>query len=360
MLISISRRLLSLAAVGALVLGAACHPAVASGVIQSNLVSPYTGAAAYTDPLLSNPWGIAFAPDKANWWVSDEGNGQTTVYVNSGAFFLHEGSGLPVVVTTPPPARQLTPARPTGQIWNPTQTFIINGVKGPGVAQFIVCTLDGLISGWSGVASTTSFTTAIDKSASGAVYTGLAMYTVGTASYLLVANFHSGLIEVYNSSWGFVTSFRDSRLPANYAPFNVAVLNNNIYVAYAQQTPGGLLNLPGSGAGYVEQVNINGSLVARFPIGGPLNSPWGMALAPTNFGPYANMLLVGNQGDGRITVYDPTHYTLIGQLTDTTGTPISITGLWSLGLIRGAVNGTPADVFFTSATNLFGKLDYSP
>lgn len=359
MLTMISRRLRNLAVGGALAV-AASHSAMASGVIQTNLVSPYPGAAAFADPLLVNPWGIAFAPDKANWWVSDEGNGQTTVYVNSGAFFLHEGSGLPVVVATPPPAGQLTPARPTGQIWNPTQTFIINGVKGPGVAQFIVCTLDGLVSGWSGLASTNNFTTAIDNSASGAVYTGLALYTSGNTSYLLVTNFASGMVEVYNSSWQLVTKFRDRTLPANYAPFNVAVLNNRIYVAYAQQTPGGLLNLPGAGAGYVEQVNIAGTLVAHFPPGGPLNSPWGMVLAPTNFGPYANMLLVGNQGDGRITVYDPNLHTLIGQLTDTTGTPISITGLWSLGLIRGAVNGTPADVFFTSATNLFGKLDYSP
>ncbi len=350
------RHLLNLVVGGSLALGLACHPAMASGVTQTNLTSSVPGAATYTDPNMAGPWGMGYSPARGNWVVAEEGGGDLTVYGISGA-------PVASVWIVPPPSGQVTHARPTGLAYNPTQTFIVSGCGGTGVADFLIDTEDGLISGRPGGAcgthTGTSLTTLIDKSASGAVYKGIAIYTAGGASYLLAANFHSGMVEVYNSAFAYVTSFRDANIPAAFAPFNVAVLNGAIYVAYAKQAAGGATDAPGAGNGYVDQVSITGSVVTRFPARGPLNSPWGLAIAPSSWGPYANALLVGNSGDGRITAYNVTTHTQIGQLTNTSGAVIAIPGLKGPnGYLHSA--GTNANLYFSNASNLFGFLSYSP
>lgn len=350
------RTVRNLAACGMLGLGVAWHPAMAGGVTQTNLTSSVAGAATFTDPNMAGPWGMGYSPARGNWVVAEEGSGNVTVYGTSGA-------PVASVWIVPPPAGQTAHGRPTGLAYNPTQTFIVSGCGGTGVADFLVDSEDGLISGRPGGAcgthTGTSLTTLIDKSASGAVYKGIAIYTAAGASYLLAANFHSGMVEVYNSSFAYVTSFRDSQIGSAFAPFNVAVLNGAIYVAYAKQAAGGATDAPGPGNGYVEQVSITGSVVARFPARGPLNSPWGMAIAPSSWGPYANALLVGNSGDGRITAYNVTTHTQIGQLTNTSGAIISIPGLKGPnGYLHAA--GTNANLYFSNAANLFGILSYTP
>jgi hypothetical protein len=80
--------------------------------------------------------------------------------------------------------------------------------------------------------------------------------------------------------------------------------------------------------------------VARAVTGGNLNSPWGVAIAPANFGIYSNDLLIGNFGDGLINVYDPKTYTYLGQLMDNTGKSLQYAALWELLPGGTAVQGT--------------------
>jgi uncharacterized protein (TIGR03118 family) len=87
---------------------------------------------------------------------------------------------------------------------------------------------------------------------------------------------------------------------------------------------------------------------------GTLNSPWGLAIAPSGFGSLTGDLLVGNFGDGHINVFsaDPSSPGFLGQLTDAkTLNPLSIEGLW--GLIPGNGNGAGNvhDIYFTAGPN---------
>jgi uncharacterized protein (TIGR03118 family) len=79
-----------------------------------------------------------------------------------------------------------------------------------------------------------------------------------------------------------------------------------------------------------------------------LDSPWGLALAPAGFGAYANALLVGNFGDGRINAFNATTGAYLGQLADTSGEPISIEGLWGLKIGNGGNGGDPNTLYFTA------------
>jgi len=124
-------------------------------------------------------------------------------------------------------------------------------------------------------------------------------------------------------------------------------------------------DVAGPGNGFVDVFDLNGNLVKRAISNGPLNSPWGLAFAPANFGTFSNDLLVGNFGDGRIDAFDPTTDAFLGALTDTTGTPIFIEGLWGLRDGNGGNGGALNKVYFTAGISggdaiedhgLFGSL----
>jgi uncharacterized protein (TIGR03118 family) len=87
--------------------------------------------------------------------------------------------------------------------------------------------------------------------------------------------------------------------------------------------------VPGAGNGYVDVYSTAGTLMDRLISGGHLNAPWGLAIAPTGFGDYANDLLVGNFGDGAINVFNPTTGAYIATLNDVYGTTIAIPNLWA-------------------------------
>ena len=127
---------------------------------------------------------------------------------------------------------------------------------------------------------------------------------------LLAANFHAGVVEAYDSTFKLLGSFRDAQLPAKASPFNVAVLNNMIFVSYAVKNAAGHDDVPGPGHGVVEQVDATGKVLRRIAVRGALNSPWGMAIAPASFGTLAGALLVGNFGDGWINAYNLYHQCL--------------------------------------------------
>ncbi len=315
--------------------------------IQTNLVSDGSVSGTTVDTNLINPWGIATSATSP-LWVSDNGSGFATIYNGSG-------NALPLVVTIPPNAGGTGHGTPTGQVFNGTSDF--NG------DVFIFATEDGTIAGWRGALGTIA-ERAADNSASGAVYKGLAIGTYLSANYLYTANFHSGQIDVFDSNFSQTSvtgNFTDPNLPAGYAPFNIQNIGGSLIVTYAKQDASGTNDVAGAGNGYVDVFDTNGVFIRRLVSGGSLNSPWGLAQAPGNFGAFSNALLVGNSGDGIINAFDMTTGNLLGSLDDVTNTPISIDGLWALDFGNGGNGGLTNELFFTAGPNdgangLFGKL----
>jgi uncharacterized protein (TIGR03118 family) len=321
---------------------------------ETDLVSDIPGRAATTDPSLVNPWGISTSPTSP-FWVSDNGTGLSTLYNTAGA-----KQGL--VVTIPPPAGSTDTSAPTGTVFNPTATSF-------GGAHFIFATEGGTIDAWS---SGTSAVAKVDNSGSGAEYKGLAIGNNGSGNYLYATNFTTGNIDVFNSSFAPTSlsgSFVDPTIPAGYRPFNVQNLGGALYVTYAMRDPVTGDDVGGPGHGFVDVFDLNGNLLRRVASMGPLDSPWGLALAPTGFGPFAGDLLVGNFGDGMINVFDPMSGLFIDSLRDPDGHPIVIEGLWGLIDGNGGSGGAADSVYFAAGIagdgavedhGLFGRLSAVP
>jgi uncharacterized protein (TIGR03118 family) len=333
---------------------------------QTNLVSDISGMAKFTDPNLKNPWGLSHSPTSP-WWVSDNNAGVSTLYKG-------DGSSVPLVVTIPLPGGG-PGGTPTGNVFNPVNStnpddFVVseNGKSGPSI--FMFATEDGTISGWNPNVDPTHALIAVDRSTVGlgAVYKGLAIASSGNNELIYATNFRFGTVEAFNRKFKLVRSFTDSELSNDcplpgqcFAPFGIQNINGDLWVTYALQNAAKHDDVAGPGNGFVDVFNTSGHLLRRFAAHGTLNSPWGLALAPSNFGQFSNDMLVGDFGDGRINAFDPTSGAFLGQLTDQAGNPITIDGLWGLVFGNGASAGLTNELFFTAGINgeadgLFGKI----
>jgi uncharacterized protein (TIGR03118 family) len=325
----------------------------AKGFRQVDLVSDQRGVAPVTDPLLVNAWGLAASPGTdaapgSPLWVSDNGADATTLYAGGSSGMLSRVLAVDVASGTP-----------TGQVFNtdPTGFAIHDGDGHSAPARFLFDTESGAIDGWNpGVGATgpgpsTTTETAVNNGAN-AVYKGL---TTATASdghtYLYAANFRSGRIEVYDDTFTPVELpgglFVDRRIPSGYAPFDVQELDGKLYVTYAEQDATLHDDVAGQGHGFVDVFTNDGALVRRLVTRGVLDSPWGLAMAPSGFGDLGGALLVGNFGNGRINAFDPTTGAREGELRDAHGRPITIDGLW--GLRFGNGNAARTDELLFSA-----------
>ena len=339
---------------------------------QSNLVSDSQAGhlnASIQDPNLINPWGVAFSPT-GPFWVNNNGTGTATVYDVDPT--TNATTALPLVVTIAPPqaVSGVLTASPTGIVFNSDQSgFMLNGKP----AVFIMDTEDGTISAWNGGTSTTL---EVDNSANaedgdptvqqgegvGAVYKGLAIATQKNGTTLLYAtNFRHGTIDVFNTNWQQVNSLTDGDLPAGFAPFGVQVLQGHLFVTFAKQDPFKHDDVAGPGNGYVDEFSLTGKLLARVASNGPLDSPWGLAIAPSDFGKFAGDLLVGNFGDGTIDAYNLTSDSFAGKLDGIDGKPIVIGDLWALTPGNGGSSGSKGDIYFTAGVQdesfgLFGAI----
>jgi uncharacterized protein (TIGR03118 family) len=259
----------------------------ATGYVQHNLVSDIPGLADQTDPNLVNPWGLSSSPTSP-LWVSNNHSGNTTVYTGSGQPFPATN---PLAVQIPAPISGNLPSAPTGQVFNATSEFVLAGGQ---PALFLFASEDGTISGWNTSAGANAVTM-IDNSSSGAVYKGLALGSNSLGALLYAANFHAGTIDVFNGNFSPVTLdglFADPNLSPGFAPFNIQAIGNYLYVTYALQDDAQHDDVAGSGNGFVDVFDFNGNLVARAVSQGKLNSPWGIAVAPAQFGEFSNTLLV--------------------------------------------------------------------
>jgi uncharacterized protein (TIGR03118 family) len=331
------------------------------GFLQTNLVADVAGGAANTDPNLLNPWGVAFAPT-GPFWVSDNHSGVSTLYNGSGVPFP---TPTPLVVTIPPPPGSSDPAAPTGIVFNGTADFVVTEDTKSGPSLFIFSTEDGTLSGWSQGVDVANAILTVDNSGNDAIYKGLALASNASGNFLFATDFHNGRVDVFDKNFApaaLAGSFADPNIPAGFAPFGIHNVGGSLYVTYAKQDEDKEDDERGPGNGYVDVFDTNGNLTKRFASQGPLNSPWGVALAPASFGQFGNSLLVGNFGDGRITAFNASSGAVLGQLTDTHGTPIAIDGLWALVFGNGTVAGSTNTLFFTAGPGeeehgLFGSLD---
>jgi uncharacterized protein (TIGR03118 family) len=331
---------------------------------QTNLVSDGFVPAMTIDPNLINPWGIAHSATSP-FWVSDNGMGVTTVYTGTGAK-INVG-GLDSIAIAAPPG-QTTPASPTGDVFNIAgKGFNITSDGHTGSSVFLFATEDGTISGWNPNVDAASSVLAVDNSqgGNGAVYKGLTMAQTDDGTFLYAANFRNGTVDVFNSHFKQVNSFTDPNLPAGFAPFNVQVLDGHLFVTFALQNDAKHDDVAGAGNGFVDEFDLEGHMLQRVASGGTLNSPWGLAIAPSGFGEFANDLLVGNFGDGRINVFNPKNDQFLGQLDGASGAPISIGDLWALVPGTGAAGSDPNKIYFTAgvqneAHGLFGSLSAIP
>jgi uncharacterized protein (TIGR03118 family) len=324
---------------------------------QTNLVTDGGDpniTAAHTDPALVNPWGISFLPGSP-FWISDNGTGLSTLYNKAGVPFPPPPNG-PLQVSIP------GDGTPTGTVADSSGSF--NGDR------FLFASEDGTISGWKGGPAAS---TLVPGSAAN-VYKGLALGSSGGNNYLYAANFRAGTIDAFNTSIApaFTGQFVDPNLPSGYAPFNVANIGGTLYVTYAKQDQFKHDDQAGTGNGFIDKFSTDGTFLGRFATGSAvggtisaLDSPWAMALAPSDFGAFSNDLLVGNFGSGAIDAFDSSG-DFLGSLKDQDGKPLLIDGLWGLAFGGGGTNGgDPNKLYFTAGPNdesngLFGSLTAVP
>ena len=304
---------------------------------------------------LINPWGVSIGPA---FWIDTAGTGFSLVEDASG--------NKQFSVTIPPAVASEKNGSPAGTVFNADATVFM--IPGSGSAQFLFGNLDGSIAAWN--TSTAQPVTVVNNSSAKAAYTDIAVVKNNTGTFLLAANFASKSVDVFDGTFKpakLAGSFSDPNLPAGYSPFGIHTIGNNVYVAYAQVGANGFESV-GAGLGVVDQFDLNGNLLVEAIVGGNLNAPWGMALAPAGFGTFGGDLLVGNFGDGIINVYDPASFALKGQITDASGAPIANPGLWEIVFGAGSTTtGTPATagdpntLYFAAGINnekggLFGSI----
>lgn len=334
----------------------------------TNLVgSDPTVAADQTDPNLVNPWGISDSPT-GPFWISDNGSGFTSIYsVTPSGVTLN---AIPAVTIAVPPGQMPGTASPTGQVFNSFASEGAFTLQDGSPATFLFATEDGTISGWNEQAGTQSILAVneADNPADGgeaqglgAVYKGLAIAQGDKGPVLFAANFRHGTVDMYDKNFDLTKSFTDPNLPAGFAPFNVQVLDGNLFVTFAKQEAAKHDDVAGAGNGFVDEFSLSGKLIQRVASNGPLDSPWGLAIAPESFGKLAGDLLVGNFGDGTIDAYNLKNDQFQGQLTGSNGKPVVIGDLWAITPGNGGSGGSANTLYFTAgiqneAHGVFGSI----
>jgi len=326
---------------------------------QTNLVSDLPGHAAHKDPNLVNAWGIARAPG-GPWWVADNGTGVSTLYDSTGAGFPPPPHG-PLVVHIPTPPDVTPPAAPTGIVFNGSPDFEV----APGMpAIFIFVTEDGTISGWNPGADLFHAVLKVSKSP-GAVYKGVTIAEADGSRLLYAANFRAGRIDIFNKKFERVKfpadAFTDSELPAGFVPFNVQNIGRNLYVTFAKQDDAKHDQIDGEGLGYVDVFDPEGKLLLRLEHGIWLNSPWGVALAPGDFGEFSHHILVGNFGSGHIAAFNSVSGKFAGVLKNPDGTILTVDRIWGISFGNSAIAGPYNALFFAAGPQdehhgLFGMI----
>jgi uncharacterized protein (TIGR03118 family) len=328
---------------------------------QTILVSPtQTEGKNPPDPNLKNPWGIARGTG-GPWWVSDNVTGVSTLYDGSGA-----NQGLVVTIPATPPA---TLGSPTGIVFNGSNDFAVT-TGNPGV--FIFVSIDGTISAWNPNVDLHNAKQKVPGSTK-SVLTGATIAQIGDKRYLYVADLEAGQITVYDTNFKAVElsekAFHEDHVPPGFAPFNIQNIGGNLYVAYAKQDKAKTFVTFGAGLGFVNVFSPEGRFLMQLRHGSWFNAPWGLTLAPSDFGTFSHKVIVGEFGNGHLSAFDAVTGEFEGELNDQNNAVISIGGpgaLWALAFGDGEKNSDPLNkpanaLYFTAGPNfpnggLFGTL----
>ncbi len=303
------------------------------------------------DTNLVNSWGISFSPT-STFWVNDKGSGRATLYA-----VTNDSSGSPHVSKQSLEVSIPGEGNPTGQVFNNTTNFHGD--------VFLFVSEDGTIAGWRGALGTTAEVLATRPNA---VYKGATLASIAGVPFLLAANFSEGTVDVYDGNASLIGQLSDSHAPRDYAPFNVQSIQGTIFVTFAKQDAEKEDDVAGRGHGLIDVLDLPTQTFHRFVTGsdaggrfGAINSPWGVAIAPSTFGEHADQLLVGNFGSGTIMAFDE-HGHFKGFLESRPKTPVVIDGLWALTFGSGNKAGVPGTLYFSSGPGgeshgLFGSLE---
>ncbi|MBN3754863.1 TIGR03118 family protein [Paraburkholderia sp. Tr-20389] len=329
-----------------------------SSFTATALVSDGAVSAPHTDPNLKNGWGVAFNP-KGFVWVADNGTNLATLY---------DGNGAPQSLVVTIPAGTNGDAAPTGIVFNGTQSFTVTQNGKSGVPAFIFAGEGGTITAWAPAVGPTNAFTMFDDGTGGAVYKGLALAANNGSNFLYATDFHNNKIDVFDSNFTKVTmpgGFKDSAIPAGFAPFGIALIGSKLFVTYAMQDAAKHDDVAGAGVGMVDVFDTAGNLQQHFATGGPLNAPWGIAQAPANFGTLSGAILIGNFGDGTINAFDSSSGKSMGPLNGSNGSAIVEKGLWGIAFGNNLSNQPSNTLFFAAGPNdeadgVYGRIDLNP
>jgi uncharacterized protein (TIGR03118 family) len=339
--------------------------AVSNAYQQTNLVSDLPGMALIQDPDLVNPWGISMSGGSP-FWVANNGSGTATLYAGD-----HPGNTPPVPLTKNALVVTIPGGLPTGTVFNTgaSTDFIVKSGSASGRAAFLFASQVGIISGWNTNVPAAGSKQAQVGATGDAVYTGLAIGQVsngqgGTTTYLYAADFEHGKIDVYDGAFKPATldgSFSDPNIPSSYSIFNIQNIAGKLYVTYAQQSHKEPDEETDHGSGFVDVFDTSGHLLQRLIEGNHLRAPWGLALAPADFGAFSGALIVGNFGDGQLHAFDPDSGKYLGELNGESGKPIVIDGLWGIAFGNGGNGGDKNALYFAAGIQdethgLFGSL----
>jgi uncharacterized protein (TIGR03118 family) len=319
-------------------------------------IQEVVAAKATVDANLKNPWGIATAPGLP-FWIADNNSNLSTLYTGTGTVETQAVTGTATVGVAIPASATEGAANPTGIVFNGGGGFTIATGSGQETALFIFDGEAGTIAAWakdSGATATTVYDDGIVNAANHAVYKGLAIGSVGGASYIYATDLHNNKVDVFDTTFAkpqaLQGKFIDPNLPSGFAPFGIAAINGQLYVTFAQQDAAKHDETTGAGLGFVDVFDFSGNFLSRFASAGALNAPWGISLAPSGFASLAGDIVIGNFGDGTINVFTPQGTALavsVGPLTNN-GAALVIPGLWSLFFGNGDADKPATTLFYTA------------
>jgi uncharacterized protein (TIGR03118 family) len=341
---------------------------------RTDLVTNSGAGGTVNDSHLVNAWGLV-STGTSPFWVSDNATGLSTLYsISNTSGVVATPAGLVVSI----PSASGGPGSPTGIVAPETPkgvtAFVISGVNPVTGAQasansiFIFATFDGTISGWNpavgGITATgaSTATIAVPAAGAGAVYTGLAIANNGGQPFLYAADDGPNRrIDVFDSNFKLANeklapnAFVDPKIPQKFAPYGIQTITdaNGVQTIWVTYTA-----LDKAQSGFVAWFTPAGEVISEFALHGTLHSPWGVALAPANFGPMSGALLItDNTPRGRINAFDPSTGAFLGPLRDTSGKAIEIDDIWAIQFGQGGAagsNGNPNQLFFTAGNNNYG------
>ena len=356
-------------------------------VSQKTLLSDQAGVGNSVSSALINPWGIVAY--QGMFWIANEGTGKVSIV---------DGAG--VAATGKVASDQLDLGEGiTGIAINDSTAMQVSGPDMCGPASLIFASVHGQLIGVNTDISTTGGFVLVDNSKSAASYTGVATVHAHACSratggpgnsgtgtgtgqgsdngnsdtncqkagpvLVLAADFHNGRVDVFDESFKLLDKpmFTVPDLPEGFAPFNVMVFKGTVFVAFAKQDETKTEEEAGPGLGLVAAFDATGKLLWTAK-GNELNAPWGFTLG-TDLSLTTNVLLVGNFGDGHITIVDAASGKILGQVQDTRGGALEIEGLWGIAAGTGVQNATAGALYFAAGPDdemhgMFGLLTVAP